>query len=132
MGDYIGGVGELLRAGDDPRDESGIAQPDSFALHAGLGRELDEYGTRAAGTHLAEGFEDGIGTSLGRRARRCHLVTERTVPGWSAISWTAAQIAAHCAARDLAGNYEDGRGAGVRGGESGGGVIKAHAGNHQG
>ena len=75
--------------------------------------------------------DTAAGTSLGRMACRRHLVTGATISAWLNTLMDRTQVLAHLSARDLAGNEKHRRGAGVGGGEAGGGIVDSRARDNQ-
>ncbi len=131
-GDDVGDFLEIVPARHNPRDTRGVPQFDFLALHPDLGRNLDQNGTRTARSHLPERFEHGIrhvagpvrlALPLGHRTYRA-LLFHHLVNG--------PDVLADCAARDLPGNEENRRRAGVRIGQAGRRIVKTHSRNHQG
>ena len=131
LGDDTGGLPEVFPAWHDSRDAGRVAQRDFLLLHTGIGGNLDQNGAGPAGPHLPERFEHGIRDlpgperhplPLGHRPHRARLVRD-FVNGPDALS--------DCGARDLARNEEHGRGAGVRVGQAGRGIVKARSRDHE-
>ena len=129
-GDDLGSLPKVFRAGHDSGDTGGIPQRNLLSLHPGLGRHLYQNGTWTACTHLSERFEHGIryfpGSErlplpLGHGAHRARLIRDLM---------SGPEVLADCAARDLAGNEEHGRGARVRVSQAGSGIVETRARNH--
>ena len=130
-GDDLSGLPKVFRAGHNSGDTGGTPQRDLLPLHSGLGRHLDQNGTGTACTHLPERLEHGIWyfprseclpLPLGHGAHRARLVRDLM---------NGPQVLADCAARDLAGNEEHGRGARVRVSQAGSGIVETRARNHE-
>ena len=122
----------MFLARDDSRDRSRVSQLYVVTLHRSLRRHLDHHGTRAACAHLSECFGYGARDCLGRkhlspplghRAHQVHLVQD---------FMNAAYAHADLGTRNLAGDEEHWRRAGIRGGQAGCGVVDAGARHHQG
>ena len=107
-GNDAGCLPELVRTGHYAGNRSRVSQLDLLPLDTGLRRDFDENGAGPAGTHLPEGFEYGVGyfpgperlpLPLGHRAHHVGLV---------GYFMNGAQAFAHRAARNLAGDDQDG------------------------
>ena len=132
LGDETGNFPKLFGAGHDARDRRRVPQFDFLPLHPGVGRDLEEYGTRTAGAHLSEHFGHRVGdiarsehqsALLGHRTHHIRLVQD---------FMHGPEVFANAVPWNLAGDHEHGRGAGVCGSQSGGGVVETHARHHQG
>ena len=130
-GDDCGRFLELFPAGHDARHGGRVPQLDIVPLNAGLGRDVDHNGAGAACAHLPERLGHGEGDfpgrehlppPLGHRAQHVGLVRDFVI---------GPKVLADLGAGYLAGNEEHGRGAGVRGRQTGGSVVHARARDHQ-